>query len=384
MPFPPQPQPLISSHRHRDGRSRPPAAAPSSAMRSLLHMHSPAPAPSLFPSHYFHDFEGLGATFLYSVPLPNILFDLATLLFILALLLLSFFAFSAILYLHERSRRSFHLQHFTSVWVVRLLLVSLVSLWAVNEIMRLPFVRRKYLYPFETNSLSLEQEASICQLNVVLSLGFLQPGFLITLLSLMNASIKKRNPNCVRTIMKVLILSSPVLCLQIIFVYFTPFAANLPKFMYLSSVVSADLRGDKMVLCACPFFSWLIYGGFSLAYGIAFSVSCWRVMAFVINKGIAHRINVLATTVMVALPAQIVCLCLSWLWMPESNVYGAMVLAMFLSVALCMAVAVVLLVVKPIQEALDAGGDCCQLNSEEALRRRAAATATAVENEPAL
>lgn len=248
--------------------------------------------------------------------------------------------------------------------------------------MRLPFVRRKYLYPFE-DSLSLEQEASICQLNVVLSLGFLQPGFLITLLSLVNASIKRRNPNCVRTIMSVLLLSSPVLCLQVVFVYFTPFAGDLPKFVYLSSVVSADRRGEKMVVCACPFFSWLIYGGFALAYGVAFSVSCWRVMAFVINKGTAHRINVLATTVMVALPAQVVCICLSWMWLPESNLYGAMVLAMFLSVALCMAVAVVLLVVKPIQEALDAGGDCCQWSSEEALRRREA-IAAAVEDEPAL
>lgn len=51
---------------------------------------------------------------------------------------------------------------------------------------------------------------------------------------------------------------------------------------------------------------------------------------------------------------------------------------MFLSVALCMAVAVVLLVVKPIQEALEAGGDC---GVHEFLQRRTPASAAAEERE---
>ncbi|XP_047964700.1 uncharacterized protein LOC125209136 [Salvia hispanica] len=290
----------------------------------------------------------------------SLLFDLTALLFLAALLLLSLVALSFILHLHDRSLHTQSLQNFTSLWTVRLLLVLLVLLWSLNEIARLPLIRRKYLFPF--------RQESICQLNVVLSLGFLQPCFLMTLLYLMNASIKKRNPNSLRAIVSVMSLSMPVMCLQIVFVYFAPFSETLPKFMYVSSVVSADLKGERMVLCACPFFSWVVYGGFAVAYGVAFSVSCWRVMAFVINKGLARRINVLATTVMVALPAQIVCLCLSWVWVPETRLYGAMLLAMFLSVAVCMAVAVVLLVVRPIQEALLAGGDYCLWTHDETLR----------------
>ncbi|KAL1553160.1 hypothetical protein AAHA92_13868 [Salvia divinorum] len=335
-------------------------------------MNSPPPSPSPSASLY------AASSLLYSVPLPSIVFDLVTLLFVALLFLLSLFALSFILHLHDRSRQTHSLQNFTSLWTVRLLLVLLVLFWSLNETIRLPFIRRKYLFPFR-ESLSLDQEAAICQLNVVLSLGFLQPCFLMTLLYLVNASIKKRNPNCLRAIISVVSLSLPVLCLQVVFVYFAPFSDTLPNFMYVSSVVSADLRGERMVLCACPFFSWLVYGGFALAYGVAFSVSCWRVMAFVINKGIARRINVLATTVMVALPAQIICLCLSWVWEPETHLYGAMLLTMFLSVAACMAAAVVLLVVKPIQEALDAGGDYCLWSHDEALRRREAS-----EHQPAL
>lgn len=63
--------------------------------------------------------------------------------------------------------------------------------------------------------------------------------------------------------------------------------------------------------------------------------------------------------------------------------YGAVVLTMFLSVALCMAVAVVLLVVKPIQEALEAGGEYCGVH-EVFQRRTAAAEEREREQEPAL
>lgn len=377
-------QPSISSHRRRDGRCRPSAAAGQS-MTKLLHLHTDglapfppdkflsslsSPSPSQYPPLYFQDFVPPESFLLYSIPVPKIAFDLATLSFIVGLLLLSLFAFAFIFYLHIRSRHAHHLQNFNSLWIVRLLLVSSASLWAFNEILRLPFVRRKYLHPF-LQSLTLEQEANICKLHVVLSLGFLEPGFLITLLFLVNTSIKKRKPRCIWALVSVLTLCSPILLLQIFFVYFSPFQSQLPKFMYGTSVISTDLSGNKMVLCTCPFFSWVIFCAFSVAYSIAFSLSCWRVMAFVINKGIAYRINVLATTVMVALPLQVVCLILSWLWMRENDVYGGIVLTMFLCVVWCMAVAEVLLVVKPIREALEAGGDCCRWSLDGVLRRPA-------------
>lgn len=94
-------------------------------------------------------------------------------------------------------------------------------------------------------------------------------------------------------------------------------------------------------------------------------------MGFVINKGIGRRINVLATTVMVALTAQILCFSLSWRWMPEDVAYGCVVLAMFLCVGWCMAVGEVLLVLKPIRDSLTAGGDCCQWSPEGGSRRPA-------------
>ncbi|KAG8381079.1 hypothetical protein BUALT_Bualt06G0084800 [Buddleja alternifolia] len=327
--------------------------------------YSPPPPSSPLPSPYpssiqYPNFFARENFFFPSIPVAKSVFDLATLSFVAGLLLLSLLAVAFIFHLRLRSRRAYHLQNFNSLWIVRLLLVSLASLWAVNEILRLPFIRRKHLYPF-LPSISLKQQENICKLHVVLSLGFFEPGFLITLLFLVNVSIKKKNPPQLWAIASVLILCSPIILLQIIFVFFSPFESFVPKFTPSSSVLTTDHYGNKSVLCVYPIMSSLAFSGFTIAYATAFLLSCWRVMALVINKGIRQRISMLATTVMVALPLQIICLSLSWLWMsPEDAVYGSLVLAMFVSVAWCMAVGEVILVLRPIRDTLEAGGDCCR------------------------
>ncbi|KAI3457952.1 hypothetical protein Pfo_014615 [Paulownia fortunei] len=352
---------LLHLHTDPDGLALPPYV-------SLSSLSSPSPSP--YPPLHLPNFIAPESSLFHSIPVPNIVVDLATLSFIAGLLLLSLLAFAFIFHLHLRSRRAHHLRNFNSLWTLRSLLVSLASLWAVNEILRLPLVRKKHLYPF-LPSITLQQQANICKLHVVLSLGFLEPGFLITLFLLVNVSIKKRNPRRMWPLVSVLTLCSPTILLQIFFVYFSPLDTQLPKFMHGSSVLSTNLFGNKTVLCTYPFFSWLIFGAFTVAYAMAFLLSCWRVMACVINKGIGHRINVLATTVMVALMVQILCLGLSWLWMPETVVYGCVVLTMFICVASCMAVGEFLLVLKPIRDALAAGGDCCQWTPDSDLQRPA-------------
>ncbi|KAI3471252.1 hypothetical protein Pfo_027915 [Paulownia fortunei] len=337
-------------------------------MRKLLYRHpdglalllppisSPSPSPS--PSLQFPDFFS-------SIPVAKSAFDLATLSFIAGLLLLSLLAFSFIFYLRLRSHRLHHLENFNSLWTVRLLLVSLASVWAINEILRLPLVRRSYLYPF-LPFITLPQQANICKVHVVLSLGLFQPSFLVTLLFLVNVSIKKRKPSRMWALASLLMVCTPITLLQIAFVYFSPLEGKMPRFMHGSSVLGNDPFGNRAVLCTYPFFSCVIFGAFTVAYAMAFLLSCWRVMALVINKGIRNRINMLATAVMVALSVQIVCLSLSWLWMPEDAEYGFLVLAMFLFVTGSMAVGEVILVIKPITDALAAGADLRRRPAEDA------------------
>ncbi|KAL3650584.1 hypothetical protein CASFOL_006987 [Castilleja foliolosa] len=310
---------------------------------------SPSPSPSTSPLLQFPDFFA-------SIPVAKSAFDLATLAFIAGLLLLSLISISFIIYLRLKSRRLQHLENFNSLWTVRLLLVLLSSVWAINEILRLPLVRRKYIYPF-LPPITLQKQADICKIHLILSLGLLEPSFLVTLLFLVNVSIKKKNPSRIWALASLFMVCAPMTVLQILFVYFQPFEGRMPRFMHGSSVPGNDLFGNRTMLCTYPFFSCVIFGGFTAIYAMVFLLSCWRVMALAINKGMRNRINSLATAVMVALSVQIACLSLSWLWMPDEAPYGFVVLAMFLFVMGSMVVGEVILVIKPIMDTLAAGGE---------------------------
>lgn len=125
--------------------------------------------------------------------------------------------------------------------------------------------------------------------------------------------------------------------------------------MHSSSFVSTDISGNKTVLCTYPLYSGILFGGFVIAYLLAFLFSCWRVIAFVINRKIQVRVNLLAISFVIALPVQILCLVLLPIWPAEDPIHGVAVLVMFLAVAWCVAVGEVTLVIKPIADAFAAG-----------------------------
>ncbi|KAK4366008.1 hypothetical protein RND71_013888 [Anisodus tanguticus] len=330
---------------------------PTSSFTLSRLISSPSPLPSPFEL-LLTDPTFKPTVLLPAVPIADGALDFATFSFVFGILLLSLFSFTFIFHLRIRSRQLPHLQNFNSLWAVRLLLVLFASLWAVNEVIRLPFIRRRYLYPF-LPSLTLHQQADLCKVHVVLSLGFFEPGFLITLLFLVNESIKTQNPFRTWGVVLVCLACSPILLLQSFFVFFSPLEAQLPVYMHATSYLSTDHLGNKSVLCTYPLFSCIVFGVFSIAYSLAFLLSCWRVVAFVINKKIRVRLNMLATSFMILLPLQILCLGLSPLWPPAEPTHGYVVLAMDLAVAWCVVIGEVILVIRPIADALAAGGACC-------------------------
>ncbi|KAL3342344.1 hypothetical protein AABB24_026388 [Solanum stoloniferum] len=155
------------------------------------------------PSHIPSDFNSSlplpdpysNSTFLFpSAPVVDGTFDFVTICFISGLLLLSLLSFVFIFHLRLRSRQYPHLKNFNSLWTVRLLLVFFAILWALNEVFRLHFIRRNYILPF-LPPLTLNQQANLCKVHVVLSVGLFEPAFLTTLLFLVNVSIKKQSPS---------------------------------------------------------------------------------------------------------------------------------------------------------------------------------------------
>ncbi|KAL4574731.1 hypothetical protein LXL04_021567 [Taraxacum kok-saghyz] len=285
-------------------------------------------------------------------PIPAI--DFATLSIIVFLLLLSVLSLFRILHLRLKSQSSHHLRRFNNLWTLRLLLVFFVSCWAVNQILRLPFIGESLLLLLP---LHLQLHSDLCKFHVLLSLGVFEPGFLVTILHLINLSIKNRIPPEKPekwSMLLVTLMILPTFILQIIILFLTtPLMEKLPSEMTRTRLLYVDSYGKKMIICTYPLLSSIVFCGFAIVYSLGLLVACWRVVALVINKNVKVRINVLGVVVMVALFVQAVMLGAEGLWMPE-NVGGGMVsLGMFLSVAVCAVVGEILLVIKPIMEALE-------------------------------
>lgn len=316
----------------------------------------PAPAPSPSESYYYYPSppsnDDNGTFYNYFLPVAgDNASEMATISIVFLLLFLSLFSLLFIFHLRIKSRWSHHLQKFSSAWSVRLLLVTFICFWALNEILRLPYSRRRYIYP-HLPPLNLPQEVNLCKIYVVLSLGLFEPAILAILVFLLRISVKKRCPSHISAITNVGSMCLPVLLGQIFVVFFSPLQAQLPEIFYLGSVISKDLHGNKNVYCTYPWSSTIVFACFGMSYTLGFSLSCWKVLSIVINKSITNRINFLAMTINAAIPLQIVFLALSALSSPGRVAFEGTIIAMFLCAAVCVVVGLGILVVKPTAEAL--------------------------------
>lgn len=263
---------------------------------------------------------------------------------VLALFFLSTVSLFFIFHLRFKSQNTHHLQNFNTLWTLRLLLVSFVTLWTVNEALHLPFFHRRFIYPFFP-TLNLAQQVKMCKIHVLLSLGFFEPGFLITLLFLILLSIKQRTQSDTRVITLIMFICFPLLTLQTISLFFTPF---IPGIIFRSF-------DHKTNLCSYPLLSTIVFGAFGAVYTIVLLLSCQRLINLVINKGTRVRIRLLAAAVASSIPLQILFLTLSSFWSPGTVEYGGVMLGMFLCAAACAVAAQGILVIKPIVDALTSG-----------------------------
>lgn len=292
--------------------------------------------------------------------------DLTLLALVAVLLLLSSLSFAFVVHLRLKSRSAPHLGNFNSLWTVRLLLVSSTTLWALVELLRVPFFRRRYIapsLPFLTES----QEADLCKFHAVLSLGLCEPVFLLTALFLVNVSIKKKDPRRLWALVFVFGVCLPLLFLQILFVFYQPIDLLLPQVFGRSSYISKDEFGNDTVLCTYPLMSIIVFGAFGITYSLCFFLSSCKVMSLVINKGLRTRIYLLAMAVLVSLPLQILLLVVSVMWMPDRAVYKGLVFGVFLCTLACTVAGEGILVIRPIIDALAAGGECCQWSPNQRL-----------------
>ncbi|PWA97138.1 hypothetical protein CTI12_AA032290 [Artemisia annua] len=154
------------------------------------------------------------------------------------------------------------------------------------------------------------------------------------------------------------LMSLPTLFLQAVFFFLTPLKEKIPSVMTRTSLFSVDSLGDNKMICTYPLVSSVIFCGFAIVYSMGLLLACWRVGSLVINKTIRVRINMLGMTVMLALLVQTLFLGAESLWMPEEIGFGAVLLGIIVNVAVCAVVGEIVLVIKPVMEALETGGEC--------------------------
>ncbi|XP_022714546.1 uncharacterized protein LOC111274176 [Durio zibethinus] len=291
--------------------------------------------------------------FIPTLPFLDSSIDFATISFIAALLILSLFSICFIFHLRFKSRSSCHLQNFNSLWTVRFLFVFFITFWALTELLRLPLFRRRYFYPL-LPQLTVPQQANLCKVHLVLSLGFFEPGFLVTLLFLLDVSVKKTTPRSFFSVFFVLASCLPIFLLQVYFVFFPDSKRRFPELFHRSWFVSWNSDDHKTVLCAYPLLSTILFGVFGAVFSLSFLLSFWRVVSHVINKALKVRIFALALTVIIALPLQILFMGLSVLWTPDKTGFDGVALFVFLSTFTCAVVGEGILVIKPIADSLAA------------------------------
>ncbi|KAK6262552.1 hypothetical protein QUC31_008368 [Theobroma cacao] len=297
--------------------------------------------------------------FIPTLPFLDSSIDFATISFIAALLLLSLFSIYFIFHLRFKSKSSHHLQNFNSLWTVRFLFVFFITFWALTELLRLPLFRRRYVYPL-VPQLTVPQQANLCKVHLVLSLGFFEPGFLVTLLFLLDVSVKKTSPRSLFSVFFVLASCLPIFILQVDFLFFQGPEIRFPEPFHRSWFVSHE---NTTVLCAYPLLSTILFGVFGAIFSLSFLLSFWRVVSHVINKALRVRIFALAFTVIITLALQILLMGLSVFWTPDKTAFDGVALLVFLSTFTCAVVVEGILVIKPIADSLAAGaggGESCQ------------------------
>lgn len=282
-------------------------------------------------------------------------FDIAVLWLIAGILLLSLLSLCFIIHLCFKSRTSRHLRRFNSLWTVRSLLILFIALWSLSELLRLPILRHRLHLRHH------HHQALLCKLHVSLSLGFLEPAFLVTLLFLVDVSVKKDINGLSAVAATVIATCLPLLLLQILVLFFSSSSLELLglPYKFWSSSTSVVSGETSTVLCSYPLLSTAVFGSFAVGYSLMFLVSAWRVESLVINNALRVRIHSLVLAVLVSLPMQVVMLGTLMLLSPDDPAFGGFSLAAFLSAFACAVVGEGILVIKPIADSLSVWGHCC-------------------------
>lgn len=274
------------------------------------------------------------------------------------------------------------LRNFDSPWVVRMVLIFFSILWTLGELFRLPWLREKDRL-FHTMGPS--SQANLCRFHVVWSIGLMEPGLLLTVLFLVQGSLQEVPRHINARVLLFMVLS----CLPVFTVQFVlaaagrgeshkGFGSKLPMYFTGSYKVVEDGDDSRFTLCNYPLFSILALGIFSAAFVVYFALLGYRMLCHVINRRLRLRVYWLVVTVVLFLPLHVTFLGITVRLDPNRMVHEVLMFLGFLTLLLCVAAAMGVLVVLPVADAIavhcffqsrDQSWQCFSASPVEALGR---------------
>ncbi|MCO5570032.1 hypothetical protein L7F22_023746 [Adiantum nelumboides] len=263
-----------------------------------------------------------------------------------------------VLFFHFRvgKERQPLLRDFDSPWVVRLVLICLSMLWTLGELFRLPWLREKDRV---LHNMGIGSQESLCRFHVVWSVGLMEPGLLLTVLFLLQGSLQEAPRYFNGRVLLLMLLSClPVFLLQLTLAAAghgsssRGFGSSLPSYFTRSYKVIEEGTNSQLALCNYPLFSILALGVFSMVFVFCFARLGHRMLCHVINRKLRMRVYWLLTIVLLFLPLHVTLLGVTVRLDSNRTAHEILMFLGFLTLLLCVAAAMGVLVVLPVADAI--------------------------------
>ncbi|WOL19505.1 hypothetical protein Cni_G28303 [Canna indica] len=284
--------------------------------------------------------------------------DLAAAFLSSVLLVYSAASAIAILRVRRLCRRRLH-DLVNPLWLVRLLLPLFASIWSIAELLRLPILRRRLPRPLQRHP------DLLCDAHLIASQALAEPAFLTVLLFLIRASIRPKPASSIAAFgaafAAALLSALPFLVLHAFYLSISTWDWRQLRFLSnLFGITSGDIHSasspaKKSSRCSHPLFGTVLLAALAAVYIPVFVSASWGVVSLVINRRLRARLYVLCATVVGSLSVQVATLAISTLWSTQDPVFQWLSLAAVAAVMTMATSGQVILVVRPIIDALALG-----------------------------
>ncbi|KAH7434819.1 hypothetical protein KP509_06G036300 [Ceratopteris richardii] len=237
-----------------------------------------------------------------------------------------------------------------------MVLVCLSMLWTMGELFRIPWLREKDRF---LHRMGIASQENLCRFHVVWSIGIMEPGFLLTVLFLVQGSLQEAPRYFNGRVLLLMVLSClPVFILQLSLaaaehgLSSKGFGSTLPSYFTRSSKIVQDEANKQLVLCNYPLFSVFALALFVSVFAFFFVRLGYRILCNVINRKLRVRMQLLLVTILLFLPLHVTLLGVTVRLDPNRIIHEVLMFLGFLTLLLCVAVAMGVLVVLPVADSI--------------------------------